>query len=77
MVSVDKPDDADHVLSGKAQTSAYLGDRSHLHFQVDGLEQTVSVASPNLRPLSGRIQTAEQSCWLSWPAEAVILLPPE
>ena len=77
MVSVDKPDDADHVLSGKAQTSAYLGDRSHFHFQVDGLEQAVSVASPNLRPLSGRIQTAEQSCWLSWPAEAVILLPPE
>lgn len=77
MVSADEPNDADHAISGKAQTSAYLGDRSHFHFQVDGLEQAVSVASPNLRPLSGRIETAGQSCWLSWPAEAVTLLPPE
>lgn len=77
MVSVDKPNNADYSISGKSQTSAYLGDRSHFHFRVDGMEQAVSVASPNIKPLSGRIQTPEQLYWLSWPAEAVTLLPTE
>ena len=75
-VSVEKPVDADHTVAGRAGTTAYLGDRSHFHFHVNGLDQPISVASPNLKPLSGRSRPSGKEIWLSWPAEAVILLPP-
>ncbi|MDP6653616.1 MAG: ABC transporter ATP-binding protein [Gammaproteobacteria bacterium] len=76
VVSLEKPTDADHAVAGRAGATAYLGDRSHFHFQVNGLDQSISVASPNLNPLTGRSRPTGENIWLSWPAEAVILLPP-
>jgi spermidine/putrescine ABC transporter ATP-binding subunit len=64
-------------VRGHIGASAYLGDRSHLHVRVAGHDQPISVASQNLTPAMTGVRLTENEIWLSWPNEAVVLLPPE
>jgi len=68
--------DANRV-QGRIGAAAYLGDRSHFHVRVEGLETPIAVATQNLRPEHGRAHPAGEEIWLTWPREAVVLLPPD
>ena len=76
VASKQAPESHPHKVQGKVAAAAYLGDRSHLHVHVPGLEDPLSVASQNLLPLLHSAHAAEQDAiWLSWPSESVVLLP--
>ena len=64
-------------VRGQIGAAAYLGDRSHLHVRVAGHDQAIAVASQNLAPTLTGARPAADDVWLTWPAEAVVLLPPE
>jgi spermidine/putrescine ABC transporter ATP-binding subunit len=70
------PGNGANALRGRLTASSYLGDRSHFFVQVEGLDQPVSVASQNDRPLeaaAGHIQAGGE-VWLSWsPAGGIVL----
>ena len=77
-VSREKPDAHLNVVRGSIAAASYLGDRSHLRVDVPGLAVPISVASPNVLPLLHSAHAAESDAmWLTWPAAAVVLLPPE
>lgn len=74
----ERPDARYNVVQGTMGTAAYLGDRSHFYVQVPGLDQPIAVASQNAKPVLGEdIGGGERTVWLTWPAESVVLLPPE
>ncbi len=64
-------------VAGRIGAAAYLGDRSHFHVQVAGHDQPIAVASQNLAPTLSGARPVENEIWLTWPDEAVVLLPPE
>ena len=77
-VSREKPGGLLNVVRGRVAAASYLGDRSHLRVDVPGLGAPISVASQNILPLLHSAHAAEtEDMWLSWPAAAVVLLPPE
>jgi len=76
VASPDAPDGAANAVQGRIGAAAYLGDRSHLQVRVEGLEAPMAVASTNALPLVDGA-AAEGAIWLSWPREAVVLLPPD
>ncbi len=74
----EKPQGVPNVVRGRVAAASYLGDRSHLRVDVPGLGAPISVASQNILPLLHSAHATESDdLWLSWPAEAVVLLPPE
>ena len=76
-VSREKPGARFNVVRGRVAAASYLGDRSHLRVDVPGLGTPISVASQNVLPLLHSAHAAESDAmWLSWPAAAVVLLPP-
>lgn len=77
-VSREKPEGLLNMVRGRVAAASYLGDRSHLRVDVPGLGAPMSVASQNVLPLLHSAHAAESDAmWLRWPAEAVVLLPPE
>ncbi len=77
-VSRERPDVPSNLVRGQVSAASYLGDRSHLRVDVPGLGAPISVASQNILPLLHSAHAAESDAmWLSWPASAVVLLPPE
>ena len=77
-VSRERPDLRSNLVRGQVSAASYLGDRSHLRVDVPGLGAPISVASQNILPLLHSAHAAESDAmWLSWPASAVVLLPPE
>jgi spermidine/putrescine ABC transporter ATP-binding subunit len=63
-----------NVIEGTVQAVTYLGDRSHFLVKIDGIERPFAVAAQN----SGRARMGKDlestRVWLSWPADAGILL---
>ncbi len=65
------------AVSGTVEATAYLGERSHVHVRVDGLEAPVAVSAQN-RAGQGAERTNEgQPVWLSWHDESLIVLRKE
>jgi spermidine/putrescine transport system ATP-binding protein/putrescine transport system ATP-binding protein len=63
-------------VKGTIAANAYLGERSHLNVTVAGLDEPVSVAAQN----ADRLKTAHvagESVVLSWPTDAMVILPRE
>jgi len=77
VASAEAPIDASNSVQGRISAAAYLGDRSHLHVLVEGLESPMAVARTNILPMVKRVDSAEGHLWLSWPREAVVLLSPD
>ena len=64
-------------VRGRMGPSAYLGDRSHFYVYLEGRNEPVSVALPNLARSLDRIRGVDQEVWLTWPEDAAVLLPRE
>ncbi len=77
VASQERPAEAANLVQGQIGAAAYLGDRSHLQVRIEGLERPIAVASPNISPLIHATHADSGPVWLSWPCEAVVLLPPE
>jgi spermidine/putrescine ABC transporter ATP-binding subunit len=73
----DRPsaDPADNNLRCRLTTRAYLGDRNHYYVEVDGLEKPLAVAAQNARRHEAPGNPAGATVWISWPADAAVLLP--
>jgi spermidine/putrescine ABC transporter ATP-binding subunit len=71
-----QPEGAANAVKGVVEAAAYLGDRSHYHVRVDGLEQPIAVAGPDEQPGGGALSEGA-AVWLSWSDESVILLQRE
>ncbi len=66
-----------NAVEGRLGPAAYLGDRSHLYVNIPGREQPVAVATQNMERMETLDFAAERPVWLSWSAEAVVILPRE
>ena len=67
----------DNAVKGRMGPSAYLGDRSHFYVYLEGRDEPVSVALPNLAKSLERVSGVGQEVWLTWPDDAAVLLPGE
>ncbi len=65
------------VIEGQVGAEAYLGDRSHYYVQVAGHPRPIAVANQNMVRSLDNSEVRGRAVWLSWPAEAAILLPVE
>ena len=71
------PGEGENIIEGRMGPAAYLGDRSHFHVFLPGLEQPVAVAVQNMeRPVTGLAAT-NQPVWLSFSGDSVVLLRPD
>jgi spermidine/putrescine ABC transporter ATP-binding subunit len=73
-VSFEKPAGG-NIAKGKVRASAFLGDRAHVYVNVEGRDDPILTAMPNLGGKASRMGTETQEVWLSWSEESVILLP--
>jgi spermidine/putrescine ABC transporter ATP-binding subunit len=62
------------AVRGEIQNAAYLGERSHYYVRVEGLETPVAVSASNDRPVRAVHTEEGRGVWLSWPAEAMLVL---
>jgi spermidine/putrescine transport system ATP-binding protein/putrescine transport system ATP-binding protein len=67
----------DGGLSGKIAAAAYLGERSHFNVMVEGLKEPVSVAAQNAARLGKAAFHGGETVYLSWPPDAMVILPRE
>ncbi len=65
-----------NVIAGKMGPAAYLGDRSHFHVIVPGLQQPIAVATQNVDGAGTGLGSSDQPVWLSFSGESVVLLSP-
>jgi spermidine/putrescine transport system ATP-binding protein/putrescine transport system ATP-binding protein len=67
---------SDNRLSGTLVAASYLGERSHYQVRVEGLREPIAAAAQN-----GGAETAAHhtgaSVTLTWPSDAMIVLPSE
>jgi spermidine/putrescine ABC transporter ATP-binding subunit len=68
-------DPGDNNLQGRLTTRAYLGDRNHYYVEVEGLEKPLAVAAQNAKRNGAQSNLAGPTVWVSWPADATVLLP--
>ena len=68
---------AGNAVRGRMGPSAYLGDRSHFYVYLEGRDEPVSVALPNLAKSLERLSGAGRDVWLTWSDDAAVLLPGE
>ena len=77
-ISTEKFSDRMNMVEGRTGPSAYLGDRSHFYINLEGRSLPMAVASQNMERVSERITGgSDQTVWLTWSEDAVVLLPPE
>jgi ABC-type Fe3+/spermidine/putrescine transport system ATPase subunit len=74
-VSGTRPGDR-RAVGAVLDAASYLGDRSHLHVRVEGLERSVIVSAPSRRRDWMPAGSGASEVWLSWDDEAVVLLDP-
>jgi len=74
---LEPPANNSNVVEARMGPTAYLGDRSHYHVQLQGRDQPVAVAVQNVEGPSGESATADQQVWLSFSSKAVVLLSAE
>jgi len=68
------PVDGANIIEGRMGPTAYLGDRSHFHIIVPGLELPVAVARQNMDGMGQKLASSDQPVWLSFSSESVVLL---
>jgi len=61
-------------VKGKMKTASYLGDRSHIYVEVANHERPMAVSAQEGLLPGGTERGGE--IYLSWPEEAVLVLPP-
>jgi spermidine/putrescine ABC transporter ATP-binding subunit len=61
-------------LQGRLTAQAYLGDRNHFYVEVAGLDRPLAIAAQNATRSLDRGADIGQAVWVSWPAEAGMLL---
>ena len=71
------PGEGSNIIKGRMGPAAYLGDRSHFHIIVPGLEQPVAVAKQNMDGTGVGLASSDQPVWLSFSSESVVLLGPD
>ena len=69
------PGPADNLLRGTLSARAYLGDRNHYYVEVEGLAKPLAVAAQNVDRGRGQRDLGGQAVWVTWPADAALLLP--
>jgi spermidine/putrescine transport system ATP-binding protein/putrescine transport system ATP-binding protein len=74
-LSATKPDDRPSV-EGRLANAAYMGERSHFYIAIDGREEPVAVSAQN-RLRFGAPPGSDGKLWLSWSADAVVVLDAE
>jgi len=71
------PGEDSNIIKGRMGPAAYLGDRSHFHIFVPGLEVPVAVAKQNMDGTGVGLASSDQPVWLSFSSESVVLLGPD
>jgi spermidine/putrescine ABC transporter ATP-binding subunit len=66
-----------NAVKGRMGPAAYLGDRSHFYIYIDGREEPVAVAMQNVERGMAQLRDSDQSVWLHWDNDSIVLLPPE
>jgi spermidine/putrescine transport system ATP-binding protein/putrescine transport system ATP-binding protein len=74
-ISVTKPADRPSV-EGRLTNAAYLGERSHFYIAIEGRDEPIAVSAQN-RSRLGSALGGEGRLWLSWDADAVVVLDAE
>lgn len=72
-----RSDGAANAVEGVLEAAAYLGDRSHFHVRVAGLERPVAVAAQDWAVGGGDGLDEGAPVWLTWDNDSVILLESE
>lgn len=71
------PAEGDNIIEGKMGPAAYLGDRSHFHVIIPGIDQPVAVAVQNMDSAQAERATTGRPVWLSFSSESAVLLGDE
>jgi spermidine/putrescine ABC transporter ATP-binding subunit len=72
-LSQDAPNDTALIVAGRLVNMVYLGERSHFHMTLDGMEQPVAVSTLNDRPLLGGFDQGA-TVWLRCDPDAIVVL---
>jgi spermidine/putrescine ABC transporter ATP-binding subunit len=70
----EQPAGAGNAVAGRVNAQAYFGDRSHFYIAVPGSDRPVAVAHQNVDRSLDDVQTIGRTVWLTWPADAAVLL---
>ena len=63
------------ALRGNVAAAAYLGERSHYNIAIAGRAEPISVAAQNAEKIVTRGHAPGDTVYLSWAADAVVVLP--
>ena len=75
LLSAERGSDGRATVQGTIKTSAYLGDRNYFYVSVDGCEKPLAVAAAEAQASGEKPLDRENTVWLSWADNALILLP--
>ena len=75
LLSAERGSDGRASVQGTIKTSTYLGDRNHFYVSVDGCEKPLAVAAAEAQASGEKPLDRENTVWLSWADNALILLP--
>jgi spermidine/putrescine ABC transporter ATP-binding subunit len=77
-ISPTKPE-VGHAVQGRLANSAYLGERSHFYIIIEGRNDPIAVSASNQNRFNGTTSghAPDAKLWLSWSADAVVVLDPE
>ncbi|HJL56351.1 MAG: ABC transporter ATP-binding protein [Arenicellales bacterium] len=70
-----EPQSRTNSVAGQMGASAYLGDRSHFYVYLAQRREPVLVALQNLERMKDHLYQPNQSVWLQWALDAVVVLP--
>lgn len=65
------------AVQGRMGTTAYLGERSNHYVTIPGKSDPVAVSTTNALNGSGNNRAPDAPVWLSWSADAVVILDPD
>ena len=74
-ISSERADEESNCVKGLIDTTAFLGDRSHIYFSVNEGRDTILALMQNLGGAASRIRGNSSEVSLSWSDDACILLP--
>jgi spermidine/putrescine ABC transporter ATP-binding subunit len=69
--------EAANKLQGRLIAQTYLGDRSYFYVEVAGVVRPLAVAAQNATRNLGSHDQLGRLVWVTWPADAGVLLPPK
>lgn len=73
-ISKTPPADDAFTLAGVVESTAYLGERSHLQIRVEGLDDPLSVSTQNGIAAAETRLDEGQAVWIRWNNESLIVL---